>query len=288
MLPFLAIGSLREFYGGGLLAELENYDDRCQRLYRDLPALGANLETVELAGACMDPERLSLLVRNMAKLRTFRMSQECKWHGICYDWEPGRFAHTLMRLVGDTLEELSLTTIGMDGDVLSGIASLRGFSSLKRLELGTWFFQGPTYHPDFELPKEDDRYDPYEFQDRPHVVPRLVDILPPTLEKLHLLSNVKQDPSDVLEALFDGFAAGRKASLPRLEHAAIKIGHGFSWQGPPSRRPKREIVPFDLPPSVQEAVDEAGVELIEYEGDADADFMQDFYSRFDVDASEGG
>ena len=267
MAPLLAINSMREFYGGSLIAVNDNYTGK--DFDPRYATLGANLETVELAGCCMTARQCAKFTRGMKNLKSFKLAYEVKWHGCGHDWSAGQFVAALMNGVGGTLECLSLSIYTWVGDLFTAITDLRGFTKLKELELDTQMIVGPPYTSDMGFDE-----DLHEVVDVPPAIPRLLDLLPPSLEKLDLLTDASESSTQCLQALFTDFVAEKDTILPHLKHVTIRRGTEGNYTA-------QKIVPKHplFLDAVLAACESAGVKIVDKDKPVHASFMLDFEDR---------
>ena len=271
MTPFLAINSMRKFYGGSLIAVNDSYTGKSFDPRYD--TLGSNLEVVELAGCCMTACECAKLTKGMRCLKSFSLSYETKWHGCGHDWSAGQFVAALMAGVGETLEHLSLSLLNHYGELITGVTDLRGFTVLKELELDTGMLPGPPYTNDMGY---DEDLGEEEVSGRTPAVPRLLDMLPMSLERLELLTDNDQTSTECLEALFTDFVA-EKTSLPSLAWVMIRRG----TSGVTSRtKTVSDVTP--LPDALLTACEFAGVNAVDEAKPVRARFMLTFEDRFGV------
>ena len=270
MAPLLAINSMREFYGGSLIAVNDNYTGK--DFDPRYATLGPNLEVIELAGCCMTPRECAKFTKGMRRLKSFKLAYEVKWHGCGYEWSAGQFVAALMASVGGTLERLSLSIYTWVDDLITAVTDLRGFKKLKELELDTQVLVGPPYTSDVGF-DEDLR----EVTGVPPKVPRLLDLLPPSLEKLDLLTDTSESSTQCLQALFTDFVAEKDTILPHLKHVTIRRGTEGSYTA-------QTIVPKHplFLDAVLAACESAGVKIVDKDKPAHASFMLDFEDRFGV------
>ena len=266
MTPFLAIHSVREFYGGSLIAVDDGYTG--YPFHTRYDTFGDNLEVVELAGSLMTPEECVKFTKRMSRLKTFRLSYECKWHGCGHDWSAGAFTAALMAGTSETLEYLSLSVLDFSGAITSGISTLKGFGKLRELELDTCLLQPKASNITGEGKAESENW----------VVPRLIDLLPASLEKLELLTLSDKESMECLQSLFTDFVAERDVRLSHLGRVSIRQGgHGIRDPSTIEERPP-------LPEAAQHAREAAGVDLVEETDILQAAFTASFEQRFDVES----
>ena len=224
--PFLAIESIREFNGASLIAVDDGhtgypFDPRYE-------SFGTRLEHIELMGCLFDVKEFTKFIINMSRLRTFKFSYETKWHGCGYDCNAGAIIAALMAATGKTLEVLSLFELACDGTIFTGVTDMTGFKNLKELELDTTWLSGPPYHQFIGV-------DGYKIGSIGSEVPRLADLLPPSIMRLKVMSPGHDQAMASQQSLFADFASDRATRLPNLTSVRIcpyYFGNAYSWSCP--------------------------------------------------------
>ena len=212
---------------------------------------GVNLERVELVGCMFDSKEFSNFIEQMSQLKTLKLVYQTKWHGTIFDCrDAGEIVPILMAATGSTLEILSLFNLDYGFQVLTGVADMTGFKKLRELELGTeWLIDFP-YFLNLE-------------------VPRFVDLLPPSIEKLVLPTGMSALAMKCLQSLFTDFIVEKDTKLPNLTKVTI-FGEFMGDDGP------------SLPDVLSLALDVAHVKLINEDRSYQVEFLEDFADRFGV------
>lgn len=145
----------------------------------------SHLQKLELSAGTIEPEDMESMLLPLQGLTEFRYHHACCGN----TFEAQIFVDVLATTMGDQLEVLSLTNDEEDSDMTTRIASFKAFKViqypacqmipantyikvLKRLEISTQALTGD---------ENDDT-----------AAPRLVDLLPPTIESVTLLSNQRE------------------------------------------------------------------------------------------------
>ncbi|OHE94212.1 hypothetical protein CORC01_10550 [Colletotrichum orchidophilum] len=268
--PFLAIGSLREAYIGGCIALEDGYTGI--PFHPEYSTYSPRLEKLELVGCTFEPWEVRVLLSRMANLKCLHFAYEVKWHGCGMSCDTGHILDTIMECTGETLEELSAWMMEHWGSTGRTLTDMKGFRRLKSLEIDSFMFMGPEF-------RKDDVED-FDLTDAPNVwpveeiaAPRMVDMLPPSLESLRILvqGNDGDDRSaqiaKCLRALFDGFPQHRQKLLPKLQEVVV------------------EIVGTNVDLNLQREMEAQGAKIYVREGlEVQPSFLTEFYTRFDVEA----
>lgn len=217
--PFLSIRTVRTFVAGSCVAVDDQYTGNP---FPDPKhdSFGQSLEAVELVGACADDIELRKVLSRMPRLRSFCFSFETKWHGCCHDWDAGAVMRAIEAEVGRTLERLSFSILNCYGDSGTGVYSLKGFTRLKEVELGVSVLLGPQHGGG----SHGERNDGKALDKGPREVPRLGDLLPPTIEKFCLVADRLDDYNQALNWLFSNIVAEKDEKLPNLKEIILRNG----------------------------------------------------------------
>ena len=166
------------------------------------------------------------------------------WGG--YRWNAHAFVSALSRAVGNGLETLSLTASD-ESVVHTSPHSMQGFKKLKELEMDTRIFSSIN-----RLTSE---------------TPRLVDILPKSLEKLRILGLNTKSSQTCLEGLFEGFDQEAALELVNLQAAYVEL----PW-------PESNVLEDNshVPKSIKDAQQKQGVRVVGRTGPDQAKFSPRF------------
>ena len=268
MAPFLAIKSVRNFYGDDLAANKEFHNHPFRSV---CPTFGLGLEHVELSGCNFGSSEFSDFIKPMSRLKTFRFSHR----GIFLDDRDGCAAGAviaaLMAATGQTLEFLTVYSIHDDETIRSKrstrVTDMTGFKRLKKLTLGTSWLLGPS-HRRFA--------NGHGYQSPPcdPAVPSLVDLLPPSITRLRLLTRTMTKSMECLQILFKDYIAEKAVRLLAL--AAVEVC-GFRGRSDGEER-------ISWPEAILLAQNVTGAKLID-EGVSDnivTELERDFEERFRV------
>ncbi|KAJ1323625.1 hypothetical protein MN608_10869 [Microdochium nivale] len=209
----------------------------------------SGIERLELASCCVDADGLRSLLSYMPFLTVLRYTHDTKWHGCECDWDAGGFLQAIKdskvtrprpgRLIDGMKEDTSSTgqislaeqitdlSIGIHvihGDIITGVTSLREFTSVRTLTVDAQIFLGP--NPDSgeregicPNPPTEPGFEPWDIDSD---LPRLVDILSDSVEELELVFTASEKRS--LPQLLRGFRDGREkeGKLPNLKKFSLR------------------------------------------------------------------
>lgn len=221
--PFLGLRGLEKLCANGCLA-VDN-PEICRPFQWPHPDLASNLGSIEFLACCIDDRSLSNLLAYTPNLVSFKYSHYSPHQTSALDvlthWDAGAFIAVVDRHCGRQLTTLAVTVHRLVGNIVRGVVSLRNFSRLVSAELDVAIFAGPPFHSGLELVSQGDGSSPGPKLWTPPMVPRLTDVLPPSLRRLRLFTGCRNDHSDidVSCALMEDFAAGRDSLLPALDDA---------------------------------------------------------------------
>jgi hypothetical protein len=222
---FLALNSVSKFYMGGVQA-FSDSDTDIPFIPRHI-VYGNSLKKIELNGSAVGPHALSALLSRTPQLECLRLGLESKPDNFGHRYNVGHLLTIIGAHVGGSLRELAIHTNPFRTDTYT-LINMHGFTRLKILELDINSLCGPEFSAPELLPSG--RFDEYfpEFPaDARPALPRLVDLLPPSLEAFMLeFSTVLQrslptaDHTEFvffqLPKLLAGFHDERNTKLPRL------------------------------------------------------------------------
>jgi hypothetical protein len=222
---FLALNSVREFYMGGVQAFSDDDTDIPYNPRHDV--YGNSLRKIELNGSAVGPRALSALLSRTPQLECLHLGLESKPDGFGYQYNIGHLLAIISEHVGGTLTELAMCTNPLNLDTYT-LTNMHGFTQLRVLELEAEFLYGQAYSSPELLPSGHfDEYFPAFPTPLGAELPRLVDLLPPSLElfklKFHYVAQrslPQRDDADCiffrLPELLTGFRDERHIKLPRL------------------------------------------------------------------------
>ncbi|KAH6666227.1 hypothetical protein B0J14DRAFT_199642 [Halenospora varia] len=224
--PFLSIKSVKKFIMGGSKALEDGYTGASFNEPENGSSFGAGLEQVQLAGACANGIELRKFLKWMPRLKSFQFSFETKWHGCGHDWNKAAAMEAIEATTCDTLEDLSFSIVNCYGGTGPGIASMKKFKKLKRLELHLKCLKSVPYELDDTIAEGETYYDNIKF-------PKLGDLLPSSIEELVLGEWTMIDNGGILgdhlfPDLLEDFSKERVQKLPHLRKIVIVGGwtHG--------------------------------------------------------------
>ncbi|KAI1465232.1 uncharacterized protein F4812DRAFT_440182 [Daldinia caldariorum] len=189
--------------------------------HRNSLDMSLGLRKLVLEHSYVDSEAISFLLSRTPYLESFRFSYVSKNNSrpALDRWDVAAFIAGIGKNVGQHLEELIVTLEYLDGHVTNGVTSMKEFVTLKRLDLDVRAFHTPAIQTWAKkvLPGEDVmREIPLEAFE---AIPRLVKILPPSLEEVNLFADndkYRYNP-EIVKRLLDDFAVDRWTFLPNLE-----------------------------------------------------------------------
>ncbi|KAF4631899.1 hypothetical protein G7Y89_g6237 [Cudoniella acicularis] len=220
---FLALNSVREFYMGGVQAFSDNDTD--------IPfsprhaVYGNSLKKIELNGSAVGPRALSALLSRTPQLECFHLGLESKPGEFGGRYNIGHLLAIICAHVGGSLKDLALHNNSLEIYTYT-LTNMHGFTRLQILELDINSLCGPEFSATELLPSgRFDEYFPRFPADARPALPRLVDLLPPSLVAFMLgFSTVLQRSPTTdneyvffrLPELLAGFRDERSTKLPRL------------------------------------------------------------------------
>ena len=124
--------------------------------------------------------------------------------------------------LGNSITDLSIGLPTEFYPAHTAIWSLHSFTALKRLEIGAWAFLGPDpasgERLGFNKPSPPrPGFDEWD-RDKDGHIPKLLDVLPPSIEEVYMYLD---GDSDVWRRLFEGFGVGRAKKLPLLKRFVV-------------------------------------------------------------------
>ncbi|CAE6998307.1 hypothetical protein HRS9139_04182 [Pyrenophora teres f. teres] len=217
--PFLALRSIRNLYAVSCVAVDEDWGGVPFNWLS--PNTKSPLTRVEFACCCMDAAGLSAFLSNVSALRVFRYSHQTKWDGLEHDWNAGEVLEALANYCGNTLVDIAITIDELHGEVVNGLSSFLRFGKLEKLEVDVECFCGP--------PLESGQRQGREARIPPgatawgHIdIPCMGDMLPESMQELHVNTNYPEPSEAALHALFKNIVDRRKDKLTRLHKAVIR------------------------------------------------------------------
>ncbi|KAJ9295962.1 hypothetical protein DTO271G3_5537 [Paecilomyces variotii] len=220
LVPFMSLPSLVEVLGSSCVALDDNYTG--YPFNPDYESCGGNLERLELMSSTVGPREIRGLLQQCPKLKVFKLDYTVKWHGCGWNWNAGHFMRAIEDTCSDTLEDLGIGIGGDLNDIGTGIVSMKGFRSLKRIELDVQVFLGVPCGGTIDQAWDYDTNDEAPMGDPE--IPKVTDLLPACAEKLLLFAQDFDEHAKCLEALFAGVTqAEREKHLPNLKTVAVKV-----------------------------------------------------------------
>jgi hypothetical protein len=215
--PFLAINSVSEVS----LTSCIFYDDGYTGIKFDplVESYSTNLRKLTLESCIAGAEELSQLLSRIPNLEIFEFSHETKWHGCGHNWNIGAFLDTVQNVCAKTLKELSVTISYQYGNIGATLVDMTRFQKLVVLELDIDMLCSAAY--DSSMRHLD--WDELESVDS-SAWPRLIDMLPATIERLNLcLNTFSDDHLECITHLIEGLPDSRATKLPHLDALSISV-----------------------------------------------------------------
>ncbi|KAH7029833.1 uncharacterized protein B0I36DRAFT_326409 [Microdochium trichocladiopsis] len=201
----------------------------------------SGIERLELYGSALGPAGIAGLVHRMPFLKVLRCMHEPKTTGFYgsaaagSEWDLDGFlkavatarpvmpyASPVPQTLGDSITDLGIALPLENYPYTTAVWSLHNFTALKRLEVGAWVFIGPNPASGERLGhlKPSPPRPGFEKWDRKKdgQIPKLVDVLPPSIEEVFI---ELEGHCDIWRRLFQGFAAERAEKLPSLKRCAV-------------------------------------------------------------------
>ncbi|KAH7014573.1 uncharacterized protein B0I36DRAFT_338907 [Microdochium trichocladiopsis] len=217
----------------------------------------SGIERLELAASAIAPGAIGQLLSRMPFLKTLRYSHMVKEVLIGHDWDVDGFLKTVARAcprvpalvpedspgkqvdsdgvlssrsnsqtqrLGDQINDLGIAVDHMSNTYPTGVWSLHEFTALKRLEVDADIFFGPNpasgerRSGKSPSPPTQPGFEKWDRTKDGHL-PRLVDVLPPSIEELDL--HVKGTFGMEWVNLLQGFGAERAFKLPLLRKFTV-------------------------------------------------------------------
>ncbi|CAN9201399.1 unnamed protein product [Alternaria alternata] len=217
--PFMALKSIRNVYAVSCVAVDEDWGGVPFTWMN--PLTKSPLTRVEFAYCCMDATGLSAFLENTPALEVFKYSHQTKWDGLEHDWNAGEMLEALANYNSDTIVELAITIDELHGEVVNGLSSFLRFTKLKKLEVDVECFCGPPLESGQRQGR--DAHVPHGSRTWGHIdIPCMGDMLPDSMEELHVNTNFPQPSEESLRALFKNIVVRRKDKLLNLRTAIIR------------------------------------------------------------------
>ncbi|KAK5168782.1 uncharacterized protein LTR77_006091 [Saxophila tyrrhenica] len=219
------------------------------------PDLTSELCKIELAFCCISGTELDKLLPHTPKLQIFKLAYNRT--NAHRGWDVNAIVHSLQQHCGKTLTELSLTIDQLSGGTKGGLHAFKSFTVLEDLEIDARFLLGPPVTEELRwmTPVEYRSHSTYTAWNVASV-PKLTEMLPPSIESVRLLTG--SDPQEVrlLETLFKGWHLKQCPHLPALEK--VEVEHGTETVGWVPNVPEDHALNLAKWKPAQEAIEAAG------------------------------
>lgn len=186
--PFLALPSIKNLEVMGVTGWADIDDEQYVWKYGNRTS---SVEKVDVYDGDADFYTIGRFLQPLRKLRVFHWSHGCVCPNGCADWDGNAFVQAIAMTVGWHLQELGLTfTHATQCVSTTGIDHFLSFQTLKYLELDLQLLLGKLNLKRNEDTTSEERWTlrrPRPQQSSHlHHMPRLADVLPPSIERLRL------------------------------------------------------------------------------------------------------
>lgn len=221
LLPLLTINSVESFLGESLVAYEDNYTGRELGLRHE--RLSRSLRHVQLNNSLFGVASLRDFLAATDGLESFHLDWHVKYHDCGMDWNVGASLAYLQQFAGATLRELTLAGGNQCNELGSTLTNMRGFERLESLTLDHIMLLGAK-----TCAGEGETDDDMGEDDRP-ALPRLVDLLPKSLERftVHSIAATGNESMDCVSKLLNFTSEERQDALPAWKE--FKVGICKFW-----------------------------------------------------------
>jgi hypothetical protein len=174
--------------------------------FRDSHRIAETLQAAHLIFCCIDDVGIADFLRHAPSLKTLRYMHCTKNASPIQDWDICKFVNAVEREAGSRLVQLSVIISELQGSIVPGKASIRGFQRLQTLEIPLELVMcniaaaaGHTANPS----------DP------------LLDLIPTSVAQLSLISKGTDHHEEALDALFRHFQYDDDSQLSALQEMQI-------------------------------------------------------------------
>jgi hypothetical protein len=207
--PFLALPQLRDFRGLSCLA----MEDLPMSIPCNDPHYFAErLQTAHLMSCCIDEVGISDFLRHTPSLKTLRYLHGTKNDSPTGNWDICKFVNAVVREAGSHLAQLSVIIGRLNGSLVPGVASIRGFHVLRTLEIPLELVMC-----NITSATESQTANPSEV---------FVDLLPDSVAQLALISKGTDNHEQAVSALFRHFQFTHDFRKSRLQELRISCPKG--------------------------------------------------------------
>lgn len=219
LLPLIGIQTVVSFHADGMVID-ENGDFEMETLAPDDEP--SNIRSLQIIESVFDWNSARKCLAHTKKLERFILTWDVKWSGVGSDFNAGACLAYIQDAVGDTLQELCIVDLGSNPYWGATLTDMTRFKRLRALALSFDALCGPAFEYDNE-----DNDEPQNLVGD-HAAPRLVDMLPASIEHVHLriYSPYIQDAEAVGKILrFSG--QERREKLPLWKLLAFDTSEGY-------------------------------------------------------------
>ncbi len=207
--PFLALPSLRSFYGPSCVATTPSSSTQSRALYLST-FRSETLEWVHLSAGCIDAPGMAAFLAHVPRLRSLRYSH-CTKEGTDEGWDICAFITAISHAVGSHLEELSVTIRELRGSIAAGKVSMRDFQRLRKLEFP---LEVAVCNLNYTETSVAGSMKDLRLEDAAPIL--LAALVPSTVTQLSITSSGRDAHAPALEAMFRDFAAKKVQMVPKL------------------------------------------------------------------------
>jgi hypothetical protein len=201
--PFLALPQMRSFRGPSCLA-LEGIPRSLA--FRDSHHIAETLQAAHLVSCCIDEVGIADFLKHTPSLKTLRYWHSTKIDSPVQDWDICKFVNAVEREAGSHLVQLSVAIRELQGSIVPGQASIRGFQRLETLE----------------IPLELVMCNLAAAASHTTIVSKsLVDLIPTSVAQLSLISKGTDHHEEALNALFRHLHSTHDSQLSALQETHI-------------------------------------------------------------------
>ncbi|KAJ5289154.1 hypothetical protein N7478_002184 [Penicillium angulare] len=219
--PFLAIESVSEVF----LTSMIFFDDGYTGIAFEpiVNCYSTNLRKLVFKTSVAGCKELEKLLSRIPNLEIFEFSHETKWHGCGFDWNPAAFLDTVQDVCANNLKELSVVVDDPsqwpEGPEVV-LTDMTRFEKLAVLEMDVDMLCGTQYDKSMQYT---DYLDEFDYTGEA-VFPKLVEILPASIEEVKLRLNAFEDEDlECISHLVEDLAGSRDIKLPNLKKLSLFV-----------------------------------------------------------------
>jgi hypothetical protein len=201
--PFLALPHVRSFNGRSCVGP----EDIPRSLaFRDSHRIAETLQAAHLIHCCLDDLNIADFLRHAPSLKTLRYMHCTKNGSRIQDWDICKFVNAIEREAGSHLVQLSVIIRELQGSVIPGKASIRGFQQLQTLEIPLELVMCNIAAAAWYTFKSSDPF---------------LDLIPSSVTQFSLVSKGTDHHEEALDALFHHFQSNYDSQQSALQEMQI-------------------------------------------------------------------